>query len=66
MLAVCNGIYKKQHKAGLNVSTMGAMDIGCGYHSYLFAIARWQKQVKFTDTVCATHSIISSTSMLPP
>jgi len=47
MLAVCNGIYKKQQKAGLNVSKMGAMDIGCGYHSYLFAIARWQKQVKF-------------------
>jgi len=24
---------------------MGAMDIGCGSHSYLFAIARCQKQV---------------------
>lgn len=28
---------------------MGAMDIACGYHSYLFAIARWQLQV--SDTV---------------
>jgi len=40
-----------QQKAGLNVSKMGAMDIGCGYHSYLFAIARWQKQVNFVISI---------------
>ena len=45
MFEICKGIHEKQKEEGLNVNKMGAMDIGCGYHSYLFAIARWQKQV---------------------
>ena len=45
MFDISNGIYKEQKGKGMNVSKMGAMDIGCGNHSYLFAIARWQKQV---------------------
>ncbi|XP_065916014.1 uncharacterized protein [Dysidea avara] len=45
MFEICKGIHEEQEEQGLNVTIMGAMDIGCGYHSYLFAIARWQKQV---------------------
>ena len=45
MYEICKGIHKEQKDAKINVTKMGAMDIGCGYHSYLFAIARWQKQV---------------------
>ena len=45
MFDICNGIYNEQKAEEMGVSKMGAMDIGCGYHSYLFAIARWQKQV---------------------
>ena len=48
MFEICNGIYDEQKVEGLDVSKMGAMDIGCGNHSYLFAIARWQKQVNYT------------------
>ena len=45
MLKICKEIYQEQKKAGLKVTTMGVMDIGCGYHSSMFAIARWQHQV---------------------
>ena len=44
MFEICKEIYDEQHQI-MHVSKMGAMDIGCGYHSYLFAIARCQKQV---------------------
>ena len=44
MFEICKGIYNEQDKI-MDASKMGAMDIGCGYHSSLFAIARWQKQV---------------------
>ena len=41
-----------------DVSKMGAMDIGCGYHSYLFAIARCQKQVSHATIVfCTMHML---------
>jgi len=45
MYKICEGIHEKQKKEGLKGEMMGAIDIGCGYHSYLFAIARWKKQV---------------------
>ena len=45
MFEICKEIYNEQAHIMDDVSKMGAMDIGCGYHSYLFAIARCQKQV---------------------
>ena len=48
MFEICKGIREEQLKDyGNEVDSfrMGAMDIACGYHSYLFAIARWQLQV---------------------
>ena len=45
MFEICKEIYNEQKLIMDDVSKMGAMDIGCGYHSYLFAIARCQKQV---------------------
>ena len=46
MFEICKEIHDEQQQMMCrDVSKMGAMDIGCGYHSYLFAIARCQKQV---------------------
>ena len=47
MLTICKEINKQQklHDPPFDASKMTAMDIGCGYHSYMFAIARCQAQV---------------------
>jgi len=47
MLTICKEISKKQklQNPRFDASKMTAMDIGCGYHSYMFAIARCQAQV---------------------
>lgn len=42
---LCEVINKDMAKNGYNTSNLAAMDIGCGYHSYMFGIARWQLQV---------------------
>ena len=49
IFVICKGIYKeKLYTDGLDTEhcKIGAMDIGCGYHSYLFSIARCHKQVR--------------------
>ena len=45
MYDLCEVISKHMEKYGHNTSQLAAMDIGCGYHSYMFGIARWQLQV---------------------
>ena len=45
MYEICKKISGKQLECGVVSSVMSAMDIACGYHSYLFAIAREQLQV---------------------
>ena len=45
MYNLCEVISKHMEKYGHNTSQLAAMDIGCGYHSYMFGIARWQLQV---------------------
>ena len=45
MYEICKKISGKQQECGVVSSVMSAMDIACGYHSYLFAIAREQLQV---------------------
>lgn len=46
MYDLCEVISKHMEKRyGHNTSQLAAMDIGCGYHSYMFGIARWQLQV---------------------
>jgi len=45
MYDLCEAISKDLQKSGNNTSRLAAMDIGCGYHSYMFGIARWQLQV---------------------
>ena len=42
---LCEVISKDLAKNQHNTSRLAAMDIGCGYHSYMFGIARWQLQV---------------------
>ena len=54
MFEICKGIREEQLKDygnEVNSFRMGAMDIACGYHSYLFAIARWQLQVSAYTTI---------------
>ena len=54
MFEICKGIREEQLKDygnEVNSFRMGAMDIACGYHSYLFAIARWQLQVSAYATI---------------
>lgn len=48
IFVICKGISKeKSNTHGLDTKRykIGAMDIACGYHSYLFSIARCHKQV---------------------
>ena len=55
MFEICKGIREEQledYNAEVNSFRMGAMDIACGYHSYLFAIARWQLQVSNYIHIC--------------
>jgi len=48
MYDICKGIRAEQMEIygdELNSFGLGALDITCGYHSYLFSIARWQLHV---------------------
>ena len=45
MYDLCEVISKDLGKDRHNTSKLAAMDIGCGHHSYMFGIARWQLQV---------------------
>ena len=49
MFNICKGIRTEQmdiYGDELDSFGMGALDIACGYHSYLFSIARWQLHVR--------------------
>jgi len=54
MLTICKEI-NKQQKPEFDASKMSAMDIGCGYHSYMFAIARCQAQVNIIRALIDNH-----------
>ena len=58
MFEICKGIGREQSLNYNNVNfdraKMSAMDIACGYHSYLFAIASLQLQVSGYIHICNT------------
>ena len=65
MFDICKGIHDEQ-KRTMDVSKMGAIDIACRDHSYLFAIATFQKQVSHAmhinyHSVCALKSVCADT-----
>lgn len=48
MFKICKGIREEQKENygdKFDSYDMGALDIACGYRSYLFSIARWQLSV---------------------
>ena len=58
MFDICKGIYDEQDRTmHEDVSKMGAIDIACGDHSYLFAIARCQKQVSHAYNAIVPHAV---------
>ena len=69
---ICKGIKEKLNTHGPDPSKhpnptkqykIGAMDIACGYHSYLFSIARCHELVSF---VCInTHKLTIVAIQLP-
>ena len=56
IFAICKGIEENTCSLDTKKYKIGAMDIACGYHSYLFSIARCHKQVSHIIPYTSKHS----------